>query len=60
MIDKKLFLQLREVANATCGNAYLMDSGKILTKREFQNLPKWDQLECCLFYRYTDRTIVKI
>ena len=60
MIDKKLFLQLREVANATCGNAYLMDSGKILTRREFQVLSKWDRLECRLFYRYADRTIVII
>lgn len=59
-MEKKLLLQLREVATATCGNAYLMQSGKILTNREYKALDFWNRLECVLFYRYLDNTIVKI
>lgn len=59
-IEKRLFLQLRECAVATCGNAYLMQSGDILTKDAFKKLDFWGRLECVLFYRYADNKIIKI
>lgn len=59
-MDKTLFLQLRDVAVATCGNAYLMQSGEILANREYKALDFWSRLECILYYRYLDNTIVKI
>ena len=37
-IEKKLFIQMREVAQTTCGNAYLMDDGKFYQKHNIKHL----------------------
>lgn len=60
LIDKRLFLQLREIANATCSNSYLMENGNILTNTQFKALDFWERLECVLLYRYADRKIIKL
>lgn len=60
MIEQKLFNQLWKVASATCGNAYLMQSGAILTNRQYKALSFAEKLEMVLYYRYKDNAVVRI
>lgn len=60
MIERKLFNQLWEVASATCGNAYLMESGAILTNRQYKALTFVEKLGMVLYYRYKDNAVIKI
>lgn len=59
-IDKKLYIQMREPAIATCNNSYLMASGKILTNEQFKRLSLIDKLQVQLVYKYLSGQIVKI
>lgn len=59
-IDKRLFLSLREVATATCGNAYLMDNGRILTSRQFRELSGLERTRTAMFYKYSTNQVIKI
>lgn len=59
-IDKKLFLQLREVATATCHNSYLMASGEILTSEQYKKLSFIDKMQVILFYKYSINQIIKL
>lgn len=59
-IDKKLYLQMRESAVTTCGNAYLMADGKILTNRQYKQLDLVGKLQVELVYQYSSGQVVKI
>ena len=59
-IEKKLFIQMREVAQATCGNAYLMDDGKILSKAQYKALDFIGKLQLVMYYNYATCNVVKI
>ena len=59
-IEKKLFLQLREKAIATCNNVYLMQNGSLLSNTEYKTLNFIDKLQLVLYYKYTTNEIIKI
>ena len=59
-IEKKLFIQMREVAQATCGNAYLMDDGEILSKAQYKALDFIGKLRLVMYYNYATCNVVKI
>ena len=59
-IDKKLYLQMRESSVATCGNAYLMANGKILTSEQFKRLDFVDKLQVQLVYKYLSGQVIRI
>ena len=59
-IDKKLYLQMRESAIATCNNSYLMASGEILTNEQFKQLSFADKLQVQLVYKYSNSQVIKI
>ena len=59
-IDKKLYLQMREPAMATCNNSYLMASGEILTNEQFKSLSFIERLQVQLVYKYISGQVVKI
>ena len=58
-IDKKLYIQMREPAIATCNNSYLMSSGEILTNKQFKRLSFVDKLQVQLIYEYSTGEIIK-
>jgi hypothetical protein len=60
MCMKKLFLQMREAAQSTCGNAYLMDDGSILTNQQYKELSFAEKLRVVMYYKYSTCQIVKI
>ena len=57
---KKLFLQLREVAQATCGNAYLLDNGRIVTNAQFKAFTFDEKLHMVMYYKYKTCQLIKI
>ena len=59
-IDKKLYIQMREPAIATCNNSYLMSSGEILTNEQFKRLSFIEKLQVQLVYKYLSGQIVRI
>ena len=59
-IDKRLYLQMREPAIATCNNSYLMASGEILTNEQYKRLTFADKLQVQLVFKYSSGQIVKI
>ena len=59
MIDKRLYIQMREPAIATCNNSYLMSSGEILTNEQFKRLSFVDKLQAQLIYKYSTGEIIK-
>lgn len=59
-IDKKLYLQLREVALATCNNAYLMGNGEVITNTQYKQLDFWGRLQTIMYYKYSENIIIKI
>ena len=59
-IDKKLYIQMRETAIATCNNSYLMASGEILTNEQFKKLSFIDKLKVELVYKYSSGQVVRI
>ena len=59
-IDKKLYIQMREPAIATCNNSYLMASGEILTNEQFKKLSFIDKLKVELVYKYSSGQVVRI
>lgn len=59
-IDKRLYLQMREPAIATCNNSYLMASGEILTNEQYKRLAFVDKLQVELVYKYSSGQIVRI
>ena len=59
-IDKRLYLQMREPAIATCNNSYLMKSGEILTNEQYKQLAFVDKLQVQLVYKYLSGQIVRI
>ena len=59
-INKKLFIQMREVAMATCGNSYLMANGEILTNEQYRQLSFVDKLQVQLVYKYSNNQVVRI
>lgn len=60
IIEKKLYLQMRESAVATCGNAYLMADGKILSNRQYKQLDLMGRLQVELVYQYSSGQVIKI
>ena len=60
MTMKELFLQLREAAQATCSNAYLMNNGRILTNAEYKSLTFSEKLHLTMYYKYNTNQLVKI
>ena len=59
-ISKKLYIQMRKPAIATCNNSYLMSSGEILTNEQFKKLSFIDKLKVELVYKYSSGQVVKI
>ena len=59
-IEKDLFLQLREMATTTCGNAYLMDNGKILNNKEYKALNFVGKLQMTMYYNYKTNNVVRV
>lgn len=59
-IDKRLYLQMRESAVTTCGNAYLMADGEILTDRQYKQLDLIGKLQVELVYQYSSGKVIKI
>lgn len=59
-IEKKLYLQLLEVADATCHNSYLMDDGEILTNEQYKKLSFIEKLSVVMFFKYSTRQVIKI
>ena len=59
-IEKDLFLQLREMAVTTCGNAYLMDNGKILSNREYKVLSFIEKLQMTMYYNYKTNNVIRV
>lgn len=59
-IDKRLYLQMREPAIATCNNSYLMVSGEILTNEQYRKLSFVDKLQVELVYKYSSGQIVRV
>jgi hypothetical protein len=59
-IKKELFLQLREKATATCGNAYLMDNGKILNNKEYKALNFVGKLQMIMYYDYKTNNVIRV
>ena len=59
-VDKRLYIQMRESAVATCSNSYLIDSGEILTNEQFKKLEFVDKLQVQLIYKYSSGQIVRI
>lgn len=59
-ISKELFLQLREVAIATCHNSYLMDNGEILTNEQYKKLGFVQKLSMVMYYNYKLNTVCKL
>ena len=49
-VDKKLCMQMRELAMTTCNNSYLMSNGEILTNKQYKQL----------VYKYSSNQIIKI
>ena len=60
MIDKQLYIQMRDPAVATCNNSYLMANGEILTKAQFKQLDFVDKLQVQLIYKYSTGEIIRI
>ena len=60
MIERELYLQMRESAVTTCSNAYLMADGRILTNRQYKQLGLIDKLQVELVYQYSSGQVVKI
>ena len=60
IIEKDLYLQMREPAIATCNNSYLMAGGEILTNEQFKQLGFADKLKAVMVYRYSTNEILKI
>ncbi len=60
IIDKKLYIQMREPAVATCNNSYLMTNGEILTNEQYKQLTFIDKLQVQLIYKYSTGEIVRI
>ena len=59
-IEKRLFLQLREKATTTCGNAYLMGNGEILNNKEYKALSFIGKLQMVMYYDYKTNNIIKV
>ena len=59
-IDKKLYIQMREPAIATCNNSYLMANGEILTNEQYKKLSFIDKLQVQLIYNYSTGEITRI
>lgn len=59
-IDKKLYIQMREPAVATCNNSYLMASGEILTNEQFKQLDFTDMLQVQLIYKYSSGQVIRV
>lgn len=59
-IDKRLYIQMREPAVATCNNSYLMASGEILTNEQYKQLNFIDKLQVQLIYKYSTGEIIRI
>lgn len=59
-IKKDLFLQLREKAIATCGNAYLMDDGRILNNKEYKALNFIEKLQMTMYYNYKTNNVIRV
>lgn len=59
-IDKKLYIQMREPAVATCNNSYLMASGEILTNEQFKQLDFIDMLQVQMIYKYSSGQVIRI
>ena len=60
MIDKQLFLQMREPAITTCSNSYLMANGEILTNEQFRRLSLVDKLQVQLIYKYASGQVIRV
>lgn len=58
-IEKELFLKIRETANTTCNNAYLMNDGRILTARQYRQLDFSERVNMVLVYRFATRQLIK-
>ena len=59
-IEKKLFLQLREAATATCNNVYLMDDGRIVLNRDFKKMSLVEKLHVVIIFKYHTYELIKI
>lgn len=59
-IDRRLYVQMRELAIATCNNSYLMSNGEILTNEKYKQLSFIDKLQVQLVYKYSSNQIIKI
>ena len=59
-IEKELFLQLREKATTTCGNAYLMDNGEILNNKEYKALSFIGKLQMIMYYDYKRNNVIRV
>ena len=59
-IEKELFLQLRENATTTCGNAYLMDNGEILNNKEYKALNLMGKLRMIMYYDYKTNNVIRV
>lgn len=60
IIDKQLYIQMREPAVTTCNNSYLMASGEILTNEQYKRLSFVDKLQVQLIYKYSTGEIIRI
>ncbi len=60
MIDKTTYLKLREAAQATCGNAFLLDDGSILTRAQYRKLSLVERLRVVAYFQYATNQIIKI
>lgn len=59
-IEKRLYIQMREPAIATCNNSYLMASGEILTNEQFKRLSFVEKLQVQLVYNYSSGQVIKV